>query len=46
LSDLDPVFKSKINGPVGLDIGADSAESIALALLAEIHQKLKKTTKG
>ena len=46
LIDLDPVFKSKINGPVGLDIGADSAESIALALLAEIHQKLKKTTKG
>ena len=34
---LAPVLK----GPVGLDIGADSPESIALSLVAEIHSVLK-----
>ena len=34
---LAPVLK----GPVGLDIGADSPESIALSLVAEIHAVLK-----
>ncbi len=30
----------RLHGPVGLDIGADSPESIALAITAEIHQAL------
>lgn len=32
---------SRLKGPVGLDIGADSPESIALSLIAEIHSVLK-----
>ncbi|MEE4186773.1 MAG: XdhC family protein [Gammaproteobacteria bacterium] len=34
-------FGARLRGPVGLAIGADSPASIALALLAEIHQTLK-----
>ncbi len=30
----------RLHGPIGLDIGADSPESIALAILAEIHKTL------
>ena len=30
----------RLQGPVGLDIGADSPDSIALAIAAEIHQAL------
>jgi xanthine/CO dehydrogenase XdhC/CoxF family maturation factor len=33
------VLASRLHGPAGLDIGADSPESIALAILAEIHSK-------
>jgi len=32
----------RLHGPVGLDIGADSPESIALAITAEIHQAVTK----
>src|SRR5215470_13670363 len=44
-------LRSKLKGPVGLDIGADSPESIALSILAEIHAALsgtavKSLTKG
>ncbi len=31
--------QGRIFGPVGLDLGADSADSIALAMLSEIHAK-------
>ena len=43
LSDLGEtgnVLAGKLHGPAGLDIGADSPESIALALLAEMHAVL------
>jgi xanthine/CO dehydrogenase XdhC/CoxF family maturation factor len=35
-------LRGRLNGPVGLDIGADSPESIALSVLAEIHAALKR----
>jgi xanthine/CO dehydrogenase XdhC/CoxF family maturation factor len=31
-----PIVKSRIYGPVGLDIGTDGAEQIALSAIAEI----------
>ena len=34
-------LRHRLHGPVGIDIGADSPESIALSLLAEIHSALK-----
>ena len=34
--------EQKVFGPVGLDIGAELPESIALSLLAEIHAVLNK----
>ena len=33
-------LKKRVTGPVGLEIGADSPESIALSILAQIHKQL------
>ncbi|QRR01582.1 XdhC family protein [Dyadobacter sandarakinus] len=38
---LTPEQKSKIYGPIGLDIGAETSEEIALAVLAEIKAVLE-----
>ncbi len=34
----DPNFLARLHGPAGLPIGSDSPETIALSILAEIHQ--------
>lgn len=44
LGEAGKALGARLRGPVGLDIGADSAESIALSLLAEIHSVLKGTS--
>lgn len=41
LGDGGAALRSRLKGPVGIDIGADSPESIALSVLAEIHAELK-----
>jgi len=41
LGEHDTAFARRLRGPIGLDIGADTPQSIALALLAEIHATLK-----
>lgn len=42
LGDDAGALENRLHGPAGLDIGADSPESIALSILAEIH-KLTRT---
>jgi len=46
LGNVGEKLKGRVRGPVGLDIGADSPESIALALLAEIQATLSGGTGG
>ena len=40
LGDAGEKLQGRLKGPVGLDIGADDPESIALSLLAEMHAVL------
>jgi xanthine dehydrogenase accessory factor len=34
---LDPAARERIHGPVGLDLGAETSEEIALAIIAEVQ---------
>ena len=40
LGSAGDALRERLRGPVGIDIGADAPESIALSLLAEIHATL------
>lgn len=40
LADVAPELRERLKGPVGLDIGADSPESIALSILADLQATL------
>jgi xanthine/CO dehydrogenase XdhC/CoxF family maturation factor len=42
LGDAAPQLSERLKGPVGFDIGADSPESIALSILAELQATLSK----
>jgi len=42
LGEARDALEPRLKGPVAIDIGADSPESIALSVLAEIHAELKR----
>jgi xanthine dehydrogenase accessory factor len=37
---LSPVQRARLHAPVGLDLGADSPEQVALSIVAEIQAAL------
>jgi xanthine/CO dehydrogenase XdhC/CoxF family maturation factor len=39
-------LRERLEGPVGLDIGADSPESIALSILADLQQRVSTTRRA
>ncbi len=44
LSISDPVEQSRVFGPVGIDIGANTPSSIALSILSQVQRELFKNT--
>lgn len=44
--DLAPAQLAKLHAPVGLDLGGDTPESVALAIVAEIQARLSGRTPG
>ena len=44
LTDLPNKLTNKLASPIGLDLGGDLPESIALAILAQVHAILEKTS--
>lgn len=44
MGDTATSLRDRVYGPIGLDIGADSPESIALAIVSQIHAVLKERT--
>jgi xanthine/CO dehydrogenase XdhC/CoxF family maturation factor len=37
LGPLEALLKSRLHGPVGIDIGASTPEAIALSIVSQIH---------
>ena len=44
LGDLSHQLESRVHGPAGLDLGGRGPASIALSIVAEMHQHLMKHT--
>lgn len=44
IADIDPEFLEQVKGPAGIDIGAETAQEIALSILSEILTVFRKVT--